>query len=60
MCSNVLNENTIANDECETRDSREIKHELRSKFLLFCWPRYIGILYKSDIGELLNKRSRKE
>ena len=50
----------IASNECETRDSREIKCELRSKFLLFCWPRYIGILYKSDIGELLNKRSRKE
>ena len=41
-------------------DSREIKRELKSKFLFFCWSRYIGILYKSDIGELLNKWSRKE
>ena len=55
-----LNKNVITNDERETRDSREIKRELRSKFLLFCWPRYIGILYKSDIGEFLNKWSRKE
>ena len=32
-----LNENAIANNERETRDSREIKRELRSKFLLlFC------------------------